>query len=153
MYHQFETHLFILYLFSAKLDRKQTAIDDCTMAIKLDDSYVKALLRRAKLYEDTEKLDESLADYNKIVELDPGNREAKAAQCRLSTMIDERNEKLKTEMLGMTKQLCYCFFFIQEFLLTTRVFKVSVLRTRSNKVYIYKMKKSLDLKQKCRFSC
>lgn len=92
-------------LFSAKLDRKQTAIDDCTMAIKLDDSYVKAFLRRAKLYEDTEKLDESLADYNKIVELDPGNREAKAAQCRLSTMIDERNEKLKTEMLGMDKKM------------------------------------------------
>lgn len=89
----------------AKLDRKKDALDDCTKAIELNDKYVKAYLRRSKLYEETEKLDESLADYKKILELDPGNKDAVAAQVRLPPMIEERNEKLKGEMLGKLKEL------------------------------------------------
>lgn len=61
--------------------------------------------RRAKLYEDTEKLDESLEDYKKIQKLDPSNQEAGQALIRLSEAINERNEKLKTEMLGKLKDL------------------------------------------------
>ncbi|VEN58806.1 unnamed protein product [Callosobruchus maculatus] len=88
-----------------KLDRKKSAIDDCTKAIELNELYVKAYMRRAKLYEDTEKLDESLADYKKILELDPANREAREAQYRLPPLIAERNEKMKEEMLGKLKSL------------------------------------------------
>lgn len=83
-----------------KLDRKTSAIDDCSKAIELNDKYVRAYLRRAALYEETEKLDESLEDYKKVLELDPGNKDAAAAQIRLPPLINERNEKLKTEMLG-----------------------------------------------------
>lgn len=57
-------------------------------------------MRRAKLYEDTDKLDESLADYQKISELDQGNKDALAAQMRLPPLINEKNEKLKEDMLG-----------------------------------------------------
>ena len=83
-----------------KVERKASAIDDCTKAVSLNDKYVRAYLRRAKLYEETDKLDESLEDYKKIVELDPGNKEALGAIHRLPPLINERNEKLKTEMLG-----------------------------------------------------
>lgn len=83
-----------------KLDRKKTAIDDCSQAIELNDKYVKAYLRRAKLYEETEKLDESLGDYRKILTFDVNNAEALKAVYRLPPLIEERNEKLKTEMLG-----------------------------------------------------
>lgn len=83
-----------------KLERKKAAIDDCTKAIELNDKYVRAYLRRSKLYEETEKLDESLADYKKVLELDPGNPEALSASVRLPPLINERNEKMKTEMLG-----------------------------------------------------
>lgn len=82
------------------LDRKQSAIDDCTKAIELNDKYFKAYLRRAKLYEQVEKLDESLEDYKKVLEFDPSHKDALQAQYRLPPLINERNEKLKTEMLG-----------------------------------------------------
>ncbi|XP_050502860.1 tetratricopeptide repeat protein 1 [Diabrotica virgifera virgifera] len=87
------------------LNRKESAIEDCTKAIELNDSYIRAYLRRAKLYEETEKLDESLADYKKVLELDKNNKDALQAQYRLPPLIAERNEKLKTEMLGKLKDL------------------------------------------------
>lgn len=86
-------------------DLKDLAIADCTKSLELNDKYVKALIRRAKLYEETEKLDESLADYNRILELDPSYVEARAVVPRLNQKIEERNEKLKTEMLGKLKDL------------------------------------------------
>uniref|UniRef100_A0A182MQI9 Tetratricopeptide repeat protein 1 n=1 Tax=Anopheles culicifacies TaxID=139723 RepID=A0A182MQI9_9DIPT len=89
----------------SKLDRKKTALDDCTKALEYNPNYVKALLRRANLYEETDKLDESLEDYRKVLELDPGNSEARAAQTRLPPKISERNERLKEEMMGKLKDL------------------------------------------------
>ncbi|KAL0808420.1 hypothetical protein ABMA28_012887 [Loxostege sticticalis] len=92
---------------AAKMKQKKYkhAIKDCTKAIELDDKYVKAYIRRAQSYEHTEKLDESLADYKKILELDPSHAEARKATIRLPPLIEEKNEKLKTEMLGKLKDL------------------------------------------------
>jgi tetratricopeptide (TPR) repeat protein len=86
-------------------DAKDLALQDCTKSLELNENYMKALVRRAKLYEDTDKLDESLADYNRILELDADNAEARAVIPRLNQKIEERNEKLKTEMLGKLKDL------------------------------------------------
>ncbi|XP_043794641.1 tetratricopeptide repeat protein 1 [Apis laboriosa] len=86
------------------LDR-ESAISDCTKAIELNPSYVKVYARRARLYEETEKLDEALEDYKKILTFDPGHTEANYAVRRLPPLIHERNEKLKTEMLGKLKDL------------------------------------------------
>ncbi|KAK4875726.1 hypothetical protein RN001_012148 [Aquatica leii] len=49
-----------------QLGYKETAIDDCTKSIELNPNYIRALLRRAKLFEEIEKLDESLEDYKKF---------------------------------------------------------------------------------------
>lgn len=68
-------------------------------------TYFRFLFRRAKLYEETDKLDESLEDYKKILEMDPGNVEAKHASLRLPPRIQERNEKMKEEMMGKLKDL------------------------------------------------
>ncbi|KAF5306183.1 hypothetical protein FQR65_LT07459 [Abscondita terminalis] len=87
------------------LGYKETAVDDCTKSIELNPNYIRAILRRAKLYEEIEKLDESLEDYKKLLELDPGNKDALIASQRLPSLINERNEKLKTEMLGKLKDL------------------------------------------------
>ncbi|XP_003490923.1 tetratricopeptide repeat protein 1 [Bombus impatiens] len=86
------------------LDR-ESAISDCTKAIELNPNYVKAYARRAKLYEETEKLDEALEDFKKILTLDSGHVEANHATRRLPPLINERNEKLKEEMLGKLKDL------------------------------------------------
>jgi tetratricopeptide (TPR) repeat protein len=55
---------------------KPSAIDDCSKAVELDSGYLKAYLRRAQLYKETEKLDEALTDYQKVLELDPLHKEA-----------------------------------------------------------------------------
>lgn len=54
---------------------------------------------------ETEKLDEALADVDKILELDPSSRTYQKKRKELSQKIDERNEKLKAEMLGKLKDV------------------------------------------------
>ena len=57
------------------------------------------------MYEETDKLDESLEDYKKLLELEPGCQDAMSATIRLPPIINERNEKLKTEMVSKLKDL------------------------------------------------
>ncbi|XP_017678349.1 PREDICTED: tetratricopeptide repeat protein 1 [Lepidothrix coronata] len=86
-------------------DKTEAALSDCTKAVELDPHYIRALLRRAELYEKTEKLDEALEDYKAILEKDPSVHQAREACMRLPRQIEERNEKLKKEMLGKLKDL------------------------------------------------
>ncbi|KAG5853428.1 hypothetical protein ANANG_G00073310 [Anguilla anguilla] len=71
------------------LDQKEKAIADCTKDTRLSPSdrlnpdYVRAILRRAELYEKTDKLDEALEDYKSILEKDPGVHQAREA-CMVS---------------------------------------------------------------------
>ncbi|XP_043559819.1 tetratricopeptide repeat protein 1 [Chiloscyllium plagiosum] len=88
-----------------KLDNKEEAITDCTKAIELNPNYIRAILRRAELYEKTEKLDEALQDYKTVIEKDPSVGQAREACMRLPQQIEERNEKMKEEMLGKLKDL------------------------------------------------
>ncbi|XP_041988892.1 tetratricopeptide repeat protein 1-like [Aricia agestis] len=105
-----------------KMEKYKVAIKDCSKAIELDDKYLKAYYRRAQSYEATEKLDECLADYKKILELDPSHKEASSAVVRLPPLIEERNEKLKTEMLGKLKDLGN--MILKPFGLSTENFKL-----------------------------
>ncbi len=52
-------------------------------AIELNPNYVRAILRRAELYERTDKLDEALEDYKTVLEKDPGIPAAREA-CMVS---------------------------------------------------------------------
>lgn len=67
--------------------------------------YITFHFRRAALYEESDKLDESLEDYKKALELDPQNEEARIANVRLPPKINERNEKMKAEMIDKLKDL------------------------------------------------
>lgn len=51
--------------------------------MELDPNYIRALLRRAELYEKTEKLDEALEDYKAVLEKDPSVHQAREA-CMVS---------------------------------------------------------------------
>ncbi|KAM6214158.1 tetratricopeptide repeat protein 1 [Rhynchocyon petersi] len=88
-----------------KQDKKEMAISDCSKAIHLNPSYIRAILRRAELYEKTDKLDEALEDYKSILEKDPSVHQAREACMRLPQQIEERNQRLKEEMLGKLKDL------------------------------------------------
>lgn len=88
-----------------KQDKTEPALADCTKAIELNPDYIRALLRRAELYEKTDKLDEALADYKSVLEKDLSCRQAKEACMRLPRQIEERNERLKEEMISKLKDL------------------------------------------------
>ncbi|KAM4678445.1 tetratricopeptide repeat protein 1 [Discoglossus pictus] len=88
-----------------KQDKNEFALKDCSKAIELNPDYIRALLRRAELYEKTEKLDEALADYKTVMEKDISITQAREACMRLPRQIDERNEKLKEEMISKLKDL------------------------------------------------
>ncbi|XP_054831528.1 tetratricopeptide repeat protein 1 [Eublepharis macularius] len=105
-----------------KQDKKEVAIGDCSKALELNPDYIKALLRRAELYEKTEKLDEALEDYKNVLEKDPSVHQAREACLRLPRQIEERNEKLKKEMLGKLKDLGN--FVLRPFGLSTDNFQV-----------------------------
>ncbi|XP_065655341.1 dnaJ homolog subfamily C member 7 isoform X2 [Hydra vulgaris] len=53
-----------------KLGQIENSIKDSTSAIELDPTYLKAYLRRAKCYMDTEKFQEAVNDYEKICKMD-----------------------------------------------------------------------------------
>ncbi|KAM4826929.1 tetratricopeptide repeat protein 1 isoform 2-T2 [Thomomys bottae] len=105
-----------------KQDKNELAISDCSKAIQLNPSYIRAILRRAELYEKTSKLDEALEDYKSILEKDPSVHQAREACMRLPKQIEERNEKLKEEMLGKLKDLGN--FVLRPFGLSTENFQI-----------------------------
>lgn len=88
-----------------KTDEKEKAIEDCTLALERDQYYTKARIRRAQMYEATEKLDEALKDYNEILSYDKSCSIAGEGAMRLPKEIQERNEKMKEEMMGKLKEL------------------------------------------------
>ncbi|KAJ7997302.1 hypothetical protein DPEC_G00227560 [Dallia pectoralis] len=105
------------------LDMNEKAIADCTKAIELNPSYMRAILRRAELYEKTDKLDEALEDYKSALEKDPSLPAAREACMRLPQQIHERNEKLKEEMMSKLKDLGN--MFLRPFGLSTSNFQVN----------------------------
>ncbi|KAK1788202.1 hypothetical protein P4O66_016662 [Electrophorus voltai] len=105
------------------LDKKEAAIRDCSKAIELNPNYVRAILRRAELYEKTDKLDEALEDYKTALEKNPGIPAAREACMRLPQQIEERNEKLKEEMMSKLKDLGN--MFLRPFGLSTSNFQVN----------------------------
>lgn len=88
-----------------KLNYNDSALDDLKMAIDLNPTYFKALLRRAKLFESMSKLDESLEDYKKLLEMDRSNSEVYHAVQSLTVKIEKRNEEMKEEMIGKFSEM------------------------------------------------
>ncbi|PQQ13673.1 tetratricopeptide repeat protein 1 isoform X1 [Prunus yedoensis var. nudiflora] len=83
----------------------EDAIKECTKALELNPSYMKALLRRAEAHEKLEHFEEAIADMKKILELDPSNDQAKKTIRRLGPLAEEKREKMKEEMIGKLKDM------------------------------------------------
>jgi DnaJ family protein C protein 7 len=56
------------------MNKYKEAIADCNSAIDLDETYLKAYLRRAKTNMDLENFEEAVRDYEKIVKMDKSSR-------------------------------------------------------------------------------
>ncbi|KAI9920871.1 hypothetical protein PsorP6_001752 [Peronosclerospora sorghi] len=86
-----------------RLGRKEESVEDCTQAVTLSPTYVKAFLRRAEAFEKLDKLEEALADYDAVLKIDPTVRAAVVGHERLQKLVHERQEKMKAEMLEKLK--------------------------------------------------
>lgn len=94
-----------------KLARPNEAAEDCTRALRCDESFVKARLRRAEAREtaDPKDLEGALADCEAAAtdaRADAGLRlRAETAAARLRPLVEARREALKEEMLGTLRGL------------------------------------------------
>uniref|UniRef100_A0A2P2IWT1 Uncharacterized protein MANES_14G148900 n=1 Tax=Rhizophora mucronata TaxID=61149 RepID=A0A2P2IWT1_RHIMU len=88
-----------------RLGKYEDTIKECTKALELNPSYVKALVRRGEAHEKLEHFEEAIADKKKILELDPLNDQAKKSICHLEPLAAEKREKMKEEMIGKLKEM------------------------------------------------
>ncbi|KAI0239888.1 DnaJ-like subfamily C member 7 [Lamellibrachia satsuma] len=86
----------------AKQKRLDEAITDCTAAIKLDDTYTKAYLRRAKCFMDTEKFEEAVRDYEHVYKTNK-TREHKQLVQEAKLELKKSKRKDYYKVLGVSK--------------------------------------------------
>ena len=90
------------YMSMTEYDR---AIEDCSTALSFEPTYVKTILRRCKAYEAIDQLEDAVADIDRIVDIDKGNRTFLMEQHRLQTKLKEKQEAMKKEMMDKLKGL------------------------------------------------
>ncbi|XP_044471933.1 tetratricopeptide repeat protein 1-like [Mangifera indica] len=88
-----------------KLEKYENTIKECTKALELNPTYMKALARRAETHEKLEHFEEAITDLKKILELDPANNQARKTIIRLEPLAAEKREKMKEEMIGKLKEM------------------------------------------------
>lgn len=63
-----------------RLAKTKDAVNDCTAALQLDDTYLKALLRRANCYMDLGEYEDAVRDYEKVCKLNKSREHRKLLQ-------------------------------------------------------------------------
>lgn len=102
--------------------QNKEALPDLDRALELDPNYLKALERRARLHKTLDNLDDSLKDYEKLLELKPKHYAYMATIDELREQIKVRNEELKAKMIDSLKQLGNVF--LKPFGLSTENFSM-----------------------------
>mmetsp|Transcript_28745 Transcript_28745/g.66331 ORF Transcript_28745/g.66331 Transcript_28745/m.66331 type:complete len:247 (-) Transcript_28745:117-857(-) len=80
-------------------------IPDCTAALKLDEDYLKPLLRRAQAHEALKDYPPAFDDFTAVVKKDPSNAVALGGCRRLEGPVTEQREREKEEMMGKLKEV------------------------------------------------
>lgn len=89
-------------LVNTKLGNLADAIRDCTDALKINDKYVKALLKRARCQYDLENFEEAIKDYEIALKLDK-SMEVKNALKDAKLQLKKSKRKDYYKILGITK--------------------------------------------------
>ncbi|XP_074915870.1 dnaJ homolog subfamily C member 7 isoform X2 [Chelonoidis abingdonii] len=87
---------------ACRLRKLEDAIDDCTKAIKLDDTYIKAYLRRAQCYMDTEQYEDAVRDYEKVYQTEK-TKEHKQFLKNAQVELKKSKRKDYYKILGVNK--------------------------------------------------
>ena len=88
---------------AGKLKKWNQAIADCTSAIALDESYVKAYLRRAKCYMELEKYEDAIRDYERLHRMDRGNFEYRQLLSQAKNELKKSLRKDYYKILGIER--------------------------------------------------
>eukprot|EP00877_Chromochloris_zofingiensis_P001372 jgi/Chrzof1/11235/Cz05g28300.t1 len=88
-----------------KMGQHKQAIEQCTSALAIDPVYIKALMRRSGAFQALDDLEHALQDAKRVLELDADNTWAKRIVQQLEPVVQERQEKMKEEMMGKLKDL------------------------------------------------
>jgi len=89
-------------LVNSKLKKYEECVDDCTKAIQLDPTYIKAYLRRAKCYMDMEQYEEAVRDYEKLTKMDH-NQEYRHMLKNAKLELKKSKRKDYYKILGVAK--------------------------------------------------
>uniref|UniRef100_A0A8C1HFQ4 DnaJ (Hsp40) homolog, subfamily C, member 7 n=1 Tax=Cyprinus carpio carpio TaxID=630221 RepID=A0A8C1HFQ4_CYPCA len=96
------THDVSLSSLFLQLNKLDQAIEDCTKAIKLDETYIKAYMRRAQCYMDTEQYEEAVRDYEKVYQTEK-TKEHKSLLKNAQLELKKSKRKDYYKVLGVEK--------------------------------------------------
>eukprot|EP01102_Stenamoeba_stenopodia_P003771 TRINITY_DN13913_c0_g1_i1.p1 TRINITY_DN13913_c0_g1~~TRINITY_DN13913_c0_g1_i1.p1 ORF type:complete len:499 (-),score=136.49 TRINITY_DN13913_c0_g1_i1:9-1505(-) len=86
-----------------KLKKLTESLEDCNKALALDEQYVKAYIRRAKIYMDLEQYEEAVRDYEKLNQMDPNNSEYRQSLRDAKLELKKSKRKDYYKILGIEK--------------------------------------------------
>lgn len=89
-------------VFTFQLGNLQDAVSDCTNALKINDKYTKALIKRARCYYELENFEESVKDYEAAYKMDKSN-EIKHALKDAKLQLKKSKRKDYYKILGISK--------------------------------------------------
>lgn len=85
-----------------KLGKLKEALGDCDRAIELDETYIKAYLRRAKICMDLEQFEDAVRDYEKVNKMEK-NREYKRLLHEAKLALKKSQRKDYYKILGVDR--------------------------------------------------
>merc|ERR1719412_220848 len=88
---------------AGKLKRWSRSVDDCNLALAIDDTYIKAYLRRGKSLMELERFEEAVRDFEMIHRMDRGNFEYRQLLNHARNELKKSLRKVYYAILGVDK--------------------------------------------------
>merc|ERR1712018_759482 len=85
------------------LRKFEESISNCNEALKLDEKYLKAYLRRGRSYMDLEKYEEAVRDFEQINKMEQGNQEYRRLLSNAKLELKKSKRKDYYKILGVDK--------------------------------------------------
>lgn len=88
---------------AAKLKKFQDSVSDCNEALKLDDKYLKALVRRGRSYMELEKYEEAVRDFEQVNKMERNNGEYRQLLSTAKLELKKSKRKDYYKILGVER--------------------------------------------------
>merc|ERR1711862_1027510 len=88
---------------AAKLKKFTESVSDCDEALKLDEKYLKAILRRGRSYMELEQYEEAVRDFEQINKMERGNHEYRQLLSNAKLELKKSKRKDYYKILGVDR--------------------------------------------------